>query len=206
MKGADWALLYEKKKAFWKHDGTRNRPHALISRRQRHSNAFFFSEVVMGDARILDAACLDLMRLLALRGVGLRSVDRVVVATVSIPLSYGVSQQISRERGRSCLYAGSCGAGAVIQQGEHVLIVDDALATGRNVDLAVDAVEKAGGMVLPVIGALVNRSGISEIGGREVVALIEHPASVWTQEECPLCKSGSRAICPKQNWAVLNNS
>lgn len=211
MRGADWDRLYRVKRAIWTHDGTKMRPHALISRKRgQHADIFFHSELVMEDARILDSACFDLVQSIKLYGIKLDSVDRVVAATAAIPIGYGISQHIGRECRHSCLHAhaerGTNGDGkkVTIHPGEHVLVVEDVLATGVNVGLTTEAVIGAGGIVLPVIGALVNRSGADEVDGRKIAALIESPAPTWTLEECDLCKSGSRAICPRANWAVLN--
>jgi hypothetical protein len=68
------------------------------------------------------------------------------------------------------------------------------------------AVEAVGGVALPYIAVLVNRSGKTEVGGRKFVALINREMSVWKPDECPLCKRGSAALRPKgkENWAALN--
>lgn len=207
----DWVQRYRTMRAIWTHDGAKQRPHALISRkRMQHSDTFFHSELIMEDARILDAACFDLMQSLRLHGIRLDSVDRVVAATEAIPLAYGISQHVGREYMRSCLHAhaerGTNGDGkrVTIHPGERILVVEDVLATGANVGLTSEAVISAGGIVLPVVGALVNRSGLDEVDGRKIVALIESSAPMWATEDCPLCKNGSRAICPRANWAVLN--
>lgn len=211
MRMTDWVQRYKTKRAIWTHDGTKRRPHALISRKRgQHTGIFFHSELVMEDARILDAACFDLMQSLRLHRIRLDSIDRVVSATGAIPLAYSISQQVGYQSGRSCLHAhaerGTNGDGkkVTIHSGERVLVVEDVLATGANVGLTTEAVIGAGGIVLPVIGALVNRSGLDEVDGKKIVALIESPAPTWTQESCPLCKNGSRAVCPRANWAILN--
>jgi hypothetical protein len=50
----------------------------------------------------------------------------------------------------------------------------------------------------------VNRSGLTEVNGMKIVALIDHPMPMWAPEECPLCPQGSEAIRAKgENWARL---
>lgn len=91
-----------------------------------------------------------------------------------------------------------------ILPGQTVLLCEDVLTTGGSVDLTATAVTNAGGIVLPFLLVLVNRSGLTEAGGKKIVALIDRPMPMWTPEECPLCKEGSEAIRPKDNWAALN--
>ena len=59
--------------------------------------------------------------------------------------------------------------------------------------------------MFPFVAVLVNRSGLTEVGGKKIVALIDRPMPMWTPDECPLCKAGSEAIRAKgsENWARL---
>jgi orotate phosphoribosyltransferase len=90
--------------------------------------------------------------------------------------------------------------------GEKILLCDEVITTGESIRLAIKAVEKENAVVLPRIVALVNRSGLDEIDGRKIVALITYPMPQWHSDECPLCKVGSEAISPKvgNNWKRLN--
>ena len=87
---------------------------------------------------------------------------------------------------------------------KSILLCEDVLTTGGSVDLVAKAITSAHGTVLPFILVLVNRSGLTEASGNKIVALIDQPMPMWTPEECPLCKEGSEAIRPKDNWALLN--
>ena len=93
-----------------------------------------------------------------------------------------------------------------IRSGERILAVEDVLTTGGSVDLMANAVRSAGGRMHPFIAAIVNRSSMTEVNGRKIVALIDRPMSVWMPDECPLCSQGSETIRPKdtENWARLN--
>ena len=91
-------------------------------------------------------------------------------------------------------------------RGQSVLPCDDVFTTGGSVDLAAAGVTSAGGIVLPFILVLVNRSGLTEVSGKTIIALIDRLMPMWTPEECPLCQEGSEAIRPKENWPRLNAS
>jgi len=94
-----------------------------------------------------------------------------------------------------------------IRPGERILLVEDVLTTGGSVELTTQAVKEAGGIVLPFVVTLVNRSGNTQTnGGMEIVSLINRLMPTWDAEDCLLCKQGSKGIRPKgtENWALLN--
>ena len=93
-----------------------------------------------------------------------------------------------------------------IRATELILVVEDVITTSKSVKAAFAAVMAAYGYIAPVVGALVNRSGLKMVDDKGIIALIDHPMPMWTPEECPLCKKGSEAIRPKgiENWTRLN--
>lgn len=58
----------------------------------------------------------------------------------------------------------------------------------------------------PVVGVLINRSSVTEIGGSRVVALARYHIQTWPPEDCPLCAVGSKRLRPKQHWAELTGA
>lgn len=218
LRSADgWISQYQQKGALWIHDGNPQRPHALLTS-GKHSNGFFNSELVMEDSFLLDEACFDLVKILEREGVTLNDVDRVVgPAMGAITLAHDISRHIGRVRDRFCLRAYTeketdgdeklmVFKKTTIRADERILAAEDVLTTGGSVDLTTTAVTNAGGIVLPFVVVLVNRSGLTEASGKKIVALIDRPMPMWVADECPLCKEGSEAIRPKgtENWGRLN--
>ena len=92
--------------------------------------------------------------------------------------------------------------------GERILLCEDVITTGESVNLTAQAVVRAYGVIIPShILVLVNRSGLAEVGGKKIIALIKRYMLTWIPAECPLCKQGSKAIRPKgkkEEWERLN--
>lgn len=232
---AEWINTYKEKGAWWTHDGNPKRPHALL-RSGKHSNGFCNSELVIQDPVLLDDACIDLAALYREEAYEIipffpeftlctsRGVNRVVgPAHGAIELSHDLARHISRKQHFPCLNSYTekqkCGPFGTdtkmvfnrrsVMPDERVLLTEDVLTTGGSVELAVDAVVRAGGIVLPWVVVLVNRSGLTEVNGRKIIALIDYHMQDWLPDECPLCEMGSEAIRPKEsveNWALLNAS
>lgn len=213
-----WIECYKEKGALWMYDGNAKRPHALLTS-GKHSNGFFNSELVMEDASLLEEASFDLRNLLVWTGLNGGEVSRVVgPAMGAITLAHSLAAGIScSTHGAPCLraYTEKDGEGkemkmvfrrTTIKSGEKVLLCEDVLTTGGSVDATAQAVTEAGGIILPYVAVLVNRSGLAEVSGKKIVALIDRSMPMWNPDVCPLCKAGSEAIKPKgkENWARLN--
>lgn len=214
----EWIQQFHHRGALWIHDGNPKRPHALLTSGM-HSSGFFNSGIVMEDPVMLDEIARGLMLLLVKQGFDTDSVFRVIgPAMGAITLANDLARHLSMDRDISCL------SGFVekaekdgepkhmvltrtkVNPGDHILLVEDVLTTGGSVELTAKAVNDAGGIVVPFVAVIVNRSGLAEVGGRKIVALIDHPMPTWKPEECPLCASGSEAIRPKgtESWSRLN--
>lgn len=212
-----WIEAYKDMGALWIHDGNPKRPHAVLTS-GKHSSGFFNSELVMEDPVRLDQATEDLTELLQQAQCFFYAIDRVVgPAMGAITLAHDMSRHIGRTRSRPCLRAYTekeiDGTGklmvfkrTIVHTNEQILLVEDVLTTGSSVDLTASAVLNAGASVLPFVAVLVNRTGLKEVNGRKIVALIDRPMPAWELDECELCKQGSEGIRPKgkENWARLN--
>ncbi|MEK7630726.1 MAG: phosphoribosyltransferase family protein [Patescibacteria group bacterium] len=216
----DWIKKYQEKQAFWLHDSNPRRPHALLTS-GKHSGGYFNSKLVTEDATLLGEASRDLVdQLLQDSSFDINDIDRVVgPQTGATRLAESIATEVTIKRGRLCAWASPAKAGegehktmvftdTKVGLGEKVLLVEDVLNTGGSIRLTAQAVEVAGGSVLPYTAVLVNRSGFNEVDGRKIISLINHSMPIWVPEKCPLCKVGSEAIRPKgiESWQQLNAS
>jgi orotate phosphoribosyltransferase len=215
----EWMEVYRLKKAFWLHDGNPKRPHARLTSGQ-HSDGFFNSRLVVEDKSLLKEAVSDLGTFLfGWRGTGgavnLSDVNRVVgPATGATDLAKEIANYIGTHRGYPCQWASPEKEGEgkerrmvfrderhKVLPGEFVLLCEDVLSTGKSVNLTMEAVREASGVVLPHVLVLVNRSGLAETSGRGIISLIRRRIPMWNEKQCPLCQKGSEAIPPKgENW------
>ncbi|MBA3789121.1 hypothetical protein H0X32_01845 [Patescibacteria group bacterium] len=212
-----WIDQYQRKNALWIHDGNPKRPHALLTS-GKHSNGFFNSGLVIPDEVLLQEATSDLLEIFGQCGGEISKVQAVVgPQTGATKLAELMSKHVAARTGRECFWASPAKSD---QAGERsmvfsdddldllfhrsVLLGEDVLSTGSSVDLTARAVIEARGFAQAFVLVLVNRSGLTEVSGRKIVALIDRPMLMWTKEECPLCPASSEAIPAKDNWARLN--
>ncbi len=215
----EWISKYEERNALWIHDGNPKRPHARLSS-GKHSNGFFNSRLIIPDDVLLRQAASDLVEMLMGERKGeLAMVDCVIgPQTGATKLAEQISHQIMGREKVFCNFASPAKcekdgvksmvfdrADLALLSTRTVLLCEDVLSTGGSVDLAASAVIEAGGIPLPFVLVLVNRSGEKVIHGRKILSLIERSMPMWAGDECPLCEQGSVAIFPKgENWKLLN--
>jgi len=214
-----WIGAYKARNAYWLHDGNPNRPHAELTS-GNHSNGFFNSRLVIPDDSLMSQAASDLLDRLELDPMGYVEKTQTFVgpqtgATKLAELLRDCAQlndRITREWASPAKDEVDGQKAMVFQEddrkkllGKQIILCEDVITTGGTTELMADEVRKAGGLILPVILTLVNRSGQHKIGGKLIVALIHQTMPIWAPDECPLCAQGSEAIRPKgENWARLN--
>ena len=84
--------------------------------------------------------------------------------------------------------------GFEIEPSEGLVVVEDAITTGRSTREVMDVVRAKGGRVLAV-GSLVDRSGGVDLGV-PTRSLLSITVPTYKEAECPLCAQGSRPVKP----------
>lgn len=82
-----------------------------------------------------------------------------------------------------------------IEPGKKYLVVEDVITRGGRVQETIDLVKAAGGIPVAV-AVLIDRSAGQASFGLPTFSLLEMAPEVWTAEECPMCKTGSRPVHP----------
>lgn len=206
---AGWIDVFEKLGCLWMHDGNPNRPHAHLTSNNNHSSGYFNASLLIENILILAKACHDLM----LKLPPLQDKNGTVIcgsAMGAVTIAYELARQLNSPR---AIFTEKTSDGAMAikrfnVKDANVLMVEDVATTFSTTVKSIAALEAAGAIVLPTVGIIVNRSGMTSIGdgdsSRNVVALIEKELPIWTPDECPLCKADSKAVRPKDNWDLLN--
>ena len=209
-----WKDEYIKRGALWIHDGNPKRPHVAMTS-GGHSDGFFYSGLVMQDPVLLTEACSDLLKLAQAKGMKPELIKWVVgPALGAITIAYELARTIGYRRDKTCLsgYSEKVGDGEnrrmvfnriSFDPGDVILPCDDVITTARSAVLMTQTGKDQNVRIEPFLLALVNRSGLINAGGMQIISLIDHLMSNWQPEQCPLCKAGSLPVRAKHDWHRL---
>lgn len=202
-----WIDHFTKVGALWIYDGEpcAERPHGEMTS-GNHSNGFFNGSLVIRHPGLCEEACCELYLMLS----RVSTIDRNEVHSVwgsamgAITIAHEVASQFNIPFG----FTEKDGDQMIVkrfpvQKDEGILVVEDVMTTGGTTRKTIAALESAGANILPYILVLVNRSGMKEFEGRQIIALIDRELPLWQPDECPYCKVGSKALRPKTHWDEL---
>jgi len=114
-----------------------------------------------------------------------------IVIAQEVGRALGVRAMFSEREGDSMTLR----RGFSVAKGERVLVVEDVITTGGSVQEAVDALVALGADVVGV-GVIIDRSGDRATFSVPFKSLARLEVSAYTEEECPLCRSGEPIYKP----------
>lgn len=208
-----WDQRLSELQILWSHDGNPKRPHALLTS-GKHSNGFFNGGVLLFDyPRLARLMCEDFVKREFVENFATAyKLDRVIgpafgaislASNIADAFDVGYCFTVSEGEGDGKKFAVEKRFNV---EGKVLLPTEDTITTTGSIVKSIAAAEAKGAVVLPFITAICNRSGLTEVNGRKIIAVVDKPMESWMSEECPLCKDGSHAIRPKEagNWAALS--
>lgn len=191
--------------AIWLHDGSANRPHALLTS-GLHSDGYVNCTQIVQRPALLRGVLTAHDGLRPLLPAGDQKPDWVVGSAMgAITFAFAAAEQM----GAQAAFTEKDGeemklSRFVLQDGAKVLVVEDVISTGGSTLKTIDALRRCESIrLLPYVVCLVNRSGKEQLGDFQIRALLTPSIHTWKPEECPLCGKGSAALRPKENWQEL---
>lgn len=192
--------------AIWRHDGHPRRPHALLTS-GKHSNAFINTTLATCRPELLaEILAPNSPYRSQLPDPQRQKIDWVVGSAVgAITWSYALAAALGAQAGfteKTDNDQMDLKRFAILP--EHtVLVCEDVVSTGGSTLKTLVALKATGCRLLPQVAVIVNRSGKRELDGFTIEAVATLTVDQWDPADCPLCKQGSEAVRPKQNWARL---
>ncbi len=211
------------------HSGSSRQPHFRLTS-GLHSNAYFNASCLLNSDFEIRSAAKDLLKILRNSGVNIQKIDRTVGPRIrnksgvySTRLIESMALEIEKETKRPCHWTsavkvvesdtsyfspGNSSKLSGIHNLENCLIVDDVFTSGKSIALTAEMIELYGGRVVPCAVTLLNRSSEKKFLWKNKLDITIHSImsikmETWTEDECPLCKKGGIAICPREDTDKL---
>ena len=204
---ARWDAKYHAMHVRYDHDGDPRRPHGLFASKL-HSGQVFYGEMLTQHPHIFSLAAEDLVeKFIADEGNDPNEIDVVIGPAVGgVIISYEIARLIGHRKKSGVCRTVFCQKQIdndgqeimvierhAIREGERLLIGDDTATDGGTKERTKEAIIRKGGIVLPNLLLFFNRSGLQEIAGLKITALVSQHLPATTAEDCRYCKIGSVA-------------
>ncbi len=84
-----------------------------------------------------------------------------------------------------------------------VIVVGDDIYSGGSIKKTIQIVKLKGAVVKTPIFTIGNFTGTETILDLDVISAILETGNLYDEKDCPMCKSGSKAVLPRPNWNKL---
>jgi orotate phosphoribosyltransferase len=198
----DWLGRFRTRGAVWE-AGIAEGPHVKTSLQGKHVDKYFNSDCILSSPPLVEEVVRSVL-VPAVAECDLAPTWVVSYAPFGLFLAYACAEVLGARCGYSVPDAGF-EIDFAIRRSDSVLLVADDVYSGTSVARTVEAVERKGATVIPLVFALANLSGEAHIGGRRICAAMALAAQTYPEHRCPFCERGSQAILPRPNWALLQS-
>ncbi len=164
----------------------------------KHSDRYFQCALLLEHPKKAEQLALEMAR--RVRSVHAQPYDIVIgPAMGAVTWAY----EVARAMGTRAQFTERKGDEMELRRGfqvkptDRILVVEDVMTTGGSAREVVELLHQLG--VRPqAAGCIVNRSGANpfERDGLPLFALVDVNAVAWEPADCPLCKTGSKAVKP----------
>jgi orotate phosphoribosyltransferase len=179
-------------------------------RSKLHSDRYFQCANVLRYPRVAEKLCKEVTLRAVKSGKLGKRIDGVISPAVGGIL---VGHEVARVLGVKCVFAEKVPDGDkkdatgkpvtklamrrfALKKGERYVVAEDVVTKGGRVQETIDLVKAAGAKVAGVV-LLVDRSaGKVKFGRIPMFSLMQMNPTVWTAEECPMCKAGGKPCHP----------
>lgn len=199
--------------AFWMHSGDPKDPHAELTS-GLCSNGFFDCLRVLSYLNLSDILAYQMARKVR-NVIGSQRIDWTIGSPMAgITFAHDVGRYLEATQ-NMCLEKDPADKKRMlwnrmkIPEGETVLQIEELITTAHTlneVERAIREGNKDQVSFLPYVPVLVHRPPklpMEYYGERKVIPLVEKEIWAVPQDQCPLCRAGSKRYKPKANWAAL---
>ena len=185
-------------KSLWRYNNSKF--HVKTSESGLHSDLYLNTDCVISDVLLVE----EIVKNVFFKELRLRKIKPDWIISYP-PFGLAIAYALARESGAKFGYVNTktnkCNFD--IKKGDKVIVVGDDIYSGESLKKTVNIVNKMGAKVEAPIFAIGNFSGAKRLLGLEVLSVISEKGNLYPANDCPMCKSGSKAVLPRPNWNKL---
>ena len=187
-----------KEKALWRYNNSKI--HVLTSESGMHSDLYLNTDYIISCVPLVEAIVKDIF----LKELNSREIKPDWIITYppfGLAISYALARIVGAKFGYIDTKAELCNFD--IKNNEKVIVVGDDIYSGGSIKKTIKIINNLGAKVESPIFTIGNFSGTKTLLGLEVVSTISETGNLYEEKDCPMCKTGSKAVLPRPNWNKL---
>lgn len=186
------------KRALWKYKNSNF--HVQTSESGLHSDLYLNTDYVISDVLLVE----EIVKNVFSKELQLRKINPEWIISYP-PFGLTIAYALARESGVRFGYVDTkkevCNFD--IKNGDKVIVVGDDIYSGGSLKKTINIVKDMGANIESPIFTIGNFSGTKKLLGLEVLSVMSEKGNLYSKEDCPMCKSGSKAVLPRSNWDKL---
>jgi len=186
-----------KNNALWKYNNSKL--HVKTSESGLHSDLYLNTDYIVSDTELVE----NIIKNVFSKELRERKIYPDWIVTYP-PFGLAIAYALAKETGAKFAYVEENTCNFDIKKEDKVIIVGDDIYSGGSLKKTIKIMNKLGAQVLSPICSIGNFSGTKELLGIEVFSAITEKGNLYPENDCPLCKAGSKAVLPRPNWKELN--
>lgn len=185
-------------KALWKYNNSKL--HVQTSESGLHSDLYLNTDFIISDVLLVE----EIVKNIFSKELQSRKIKPDWIITYP-PFGLAIAYALARETGAKFGYvdtkADICNFD--IKNDDIVIIIGDDIYSGGNLKKTINIVKDMGANIKSPIFTIGNFSGTKKLLDLEVFSVISEKGNLYPENDCPMCKSGSKAVLPRPNWNKL---
>jgi len=188
-------------RALWRYNNSKIHVQTIESK--MHLNTYLNTDYIVSDVPLVE----EIVKNIFSKELRLRKIKPDWIVTYppfGLPIAYALARDIGAKFAYIDIKAEACYFD--IKRNDKVIVIGDDVYSGGSIKKTINIMRKMGANVKSPIFAIANFSGDKTLSGIEVLSVLSEKVTLYSEADCPMCKSGSKAVSPRQNWNKLMNN
>jgi orotate phosphoribosyltransferase len=194
----DILLLDTIDKSVWKYN--KSKFHVKTLESGLHSDLYMNTDCIVSDVTLVESIVKNVF-VKALNARKIKPDWIISYPPFGLAIAYALARQIGAKFGYVDTKNLECNFD--ILKNDTVIVIGDDIYSGESIKKTIQIVTAKGASVKAPIFTIGNFTGTEIILSLDVVSAISERGHLYKEKECPMCKSGSKAVSPRMYWHEL---
>ena len=185
-------------KSVWKYNNSEFHVKTLES--GLHSDLYMNTDFIVSDPKLVES----LVKTVFVAELNARKIKPdwiLAYPPFGLAIAYALARQIGAKFGYVDIKKEECNFN--IKPNDIIIVIGDDIYSGGSIKKTINVAKAKGANVVSPIFTIGNFTGTETILGLDVVSAISERGHLYKENECPMCKVGSKPVSPRINWNKL---